>query len=89
MLQERNKPIKPAEAPQAPFLLGTIPGIEPKFVPTATSEDEENGSGSKILNLSAIRPKTKFIIALESASISGVCKFRIIELKLVVYVIDT
>jgi U3 small nucleolar RNA-associated protein 21 len=72
LIRERNKPIKPAEAPQAPFLLGTIPGIEPKFVPTATSEDEENGSGSKILNLSAIRPKTKFIIALESASISGV-----------------
>jgi len=53
--------------------LGTIPGLEPKFVPTTANEDEENGSGSKILNLSAIRPKTKFIMALEGATTSGDC----------------
>jgi U3 small nucleolar RNA-associated protein 21 len=72
LIQERNKPIRPAETPKsAPFLLPTLPGVEPTFVVTAP-ETIEN-MDAKIIDMSKLRPRTKFIIAMEEAHESGNC----------------
>jgi U3 small nucleolar RNA-associated protein 21 len=63
----RNKATRPAKAPEAPFFLRTLPGLEPKFVPSEENKNEIKEVSSRILNFSAIRPKTPFIKTLEEA----------------------
>jgi U3 small nucleolar RNA-associated protein 21 len=67
IIQERNKPIKAPEQPKAaPFILPTLPGVEPKFVATTEGENAD-GDSSRIIDMSKLRPKTKFVVALEAA----------------------
>jgi U3 small nucleolar RNA-associated protein 21 len=78
-LKERNKPIRPPKTPEAPFFLRTLPGLEPKFIPSEDTTKEIKEVPSRILNFSAIRPKTPFIKALEEAE-NGVpdgCMYQI------------
>lgn len=66
VIQERNKPVRAPEQPKAaPFILPTLPGLEPKFVATADNDTDE--SSSRIFDMSKLRPKTKFALALEAA----------------------
>jgi U3 small nucleolar RNA-associated protein 21 len=74
LVQERNKPVKPAETPKsAPFLLPTLPGVEPTFVVTAPEAIDD--LDSKIFDMSKLRPRTKFIVAMEEAHDSADCAF--------------
>jgi U3 small nucleolar RNA-associated protein 21 len=66
-LKERNKPVRPPKTPEAPFFLRTLPGLEPKFIPSEDTTKEIKEVPSRILNFSAIRPKTPFIKTLEEA----------------------
>jgi hypothetical protein len=53
----------------APFLLPVVSGLEPKFlIPTQEGNDKDAGQvRSRILNMSQLVPKTKFILLLEEA----------------------
>jgi len=48
--------------------LPTLPGLEPKFIPT-TSEEEiiPVPAESRVINFASLRPKTRFIVLLEKA----------------------
>ena len=75
--RERNKPIQPAAAPkQAPFFLPTLPGLEPVFAPEGPpadlGADGAGGAGaSRLIDLSALRPATKFVRLLRRAGAAG------------------
>jgi U3 small nucleolar RNA-associated protein 21 len=68
-IKERNKPIAPPKKPAtAPFLLPVVSGLEPKFlIPTQDDDKEGTQVRSRILNMSQLVPKTKFIVLLEQA----------------------
>jgi U3 small nucleolar RNA-associated protein 21 len=74
--RERNKPIQPPAAPkQAPFFLPTLPGLEPVFAPEGPPEPAGDGGdaagASKLIDLSALRPATKFVRLLRRAAAAG------------------
>lgn len=67
-IKEQSKPLKPPEKPKnAPFLLTTIPGVDPKFVAEKEDSIEEEGE-KRIINLSKYKVKTKFMLELEKAN---------------------
>lgn len=68
-IKERNKPIAPPKKPaMAPFLLPVVSGLEPKFlIPTQEGDKDASQVRSRILNMSQLVPKTKFIVLLEEA----------------------
>ncbi len=57
IVKQRNKPMEPAKTPKlAPFFLPTLPGLQPKFLPSEDIPVTEVGGGSKILNLGELNP---------------------------------
>lgn len=64
LIKQRNKPIEPLKTPRlAPFFLPTLPGLQPKFLPSEEGNDipvNEVGRGSKILNLGELQPLSEF-----------------------------
>lgn len=66
-VKEKNKADKELEIPKnAPFLLPTLSGVDPKFIPVE-EEGIENMSG-KLINLSKFNIKTKLVLALEKST---------------------
>lgn len=63
--KDKNKADKELEIPKnAPFLLPTLSGVDPKFI--AVQEEEIGDAGNKLINLSKFNIKTKLILALEA-----------------------
>ncbi|XP_064385749.1 WD repeat-containing protein 36-like isoform X4 [Halichondria panicea] len=64
IIKQRNKPMEPAKTLKlAPFFLPTLPGLQPKFLPSEEGSDipvTEVGGGSKILNLGELNPLSEF-----------------------------
>eukprot|EP00163_Fabomonas_tropica_P018552 TRINITY_DN32910_c0_g1_i1.p1 TRINITY_DN32910_c0_g1~~TRINITY_DN32910_c0_g1_i1.p1 ORF type:complete len:904 (-),score=197.62 TRINITY_DN32910_c0_g1_i1:61-2772(-) len=79
IIRKREKPKETqVEDVQAPFFLPTLPGLEPKFIPTAEMQEEEarkqaNGGGrqSRLVSMKDLRPQTAFNILLDQAEESG------------------
>jgi U3 small nucleolar RNA-associated protein 21 len=66
VIKARNKPKEAPKAPEkAPFFLGTLPGVEPKFV--ATKEDEERAhlTDTKVIRMNKLQPETVFMTLLK------------------------
>ena len=84
IIKQRNKPIEPPKQPkQAPFFLPTLPGLQPKFVPTADDEDipSTESGGSRILNLGKLQPLSEFQKCLEECSATKKCRhFTVLHL---------
>jgi U3 small nucleolar RNA-associated protein 21 len=78
--RERNKPIQPPVAPKlAPFFLPTLPGLEPAFAPEgppAGAGEEGGGAASRVIDLAALRPTTKFVKLLRGAGARGAGGFQ-------------
>ena len=78
IIKLRNKPVEPPKAPKlAPFFLPTLPGLQPKFVPSEEGDDipiTEVGGGSKILNLGELKPLSEFQKCLQQCAQSNQCK---------------
>ncbi|XP_075993442.1 WD repeat-containing protein 36 [Genypterus blacodes] len=78
-IKKRNRPVAPPVAPTAaPFFLPTMPGITPRFLTPAETEQETQ---SKLLSLSSLGQRSKFSSALESADQAGLFDLPIRLLK--------
>ncbi len=71
--------MEPAKTPKlAPFFLPTLPGLQPKFLPSEEGSDipvTEAGGGSKILNLGELNPLLEFQKCLQQCAGSNQCEY--------------
>ncbi|CAG8562427.1 22829_t:CDS:10, partial [Racocetra persica] len=74
-IKKRNKPKEPPKAPERPpFFLPTLPGVDPKFVPSIAlneSEEEKKQKGGKTLSLNDIKIETEFLKILKRNHSTG------------------
>ncbi len=86
IIKERNKPMEPAKTPKlAPFFLPTLPGLQPKFLPSEEGSDipvTEVGGGSKILNLGELNPLSEFQKCLQQCASNNQCECTVIIIRL-------
>ena len=79
IIKQRNKPMEPAKTPKlAPFFLPTLPGLQPKFLPSEEGSDipvTEVGGGSKILNLGELNSLSEFQKCLQQCAGSNQCEY--------------
>ncbi len=78
VIKQRNKPIEPPKTPKlAPFFLPTLPGLQPKFLPSEEDSEipvNEVTGGSKIINLGQLQPLSEFQKSLRQCSDSNHCE---------------
>jgi hypothetical protein len=78
LIKERNKPLQPPKKPEAaPFILPTLPGLEPSFVipdknqalSSSSAVDKmseaSSSSSSRIFDFGSLAPRTKFLDMLD------------------------
>uniref|UniRef100_A0A8D0HH66 WD repeat domain 36 n=1 Tax=Sphenodon punctatus TaxID=8508 RepID=A0A8D0HH66_SPHPU len=64
-IKKKNKPKEPPKVPvSAPFFIPTVPGLVPRY---ASTEQENNGQQSKVVNLGILAQKSDFYMQLEEA----------------------
>jgi U3 small nucleolar RNA-associated protein 21 len=72
LIKERNKPIQPVQkAPETPFFLPTLSGINPVFVPSATSQGDDVALTSHVFNSRDLSIQTQFQSKLNESDFAG------------------
>jgi len=83
IINERNKPEKPPEPPKmAPFILPTLPGLEPRFTSTNQENEDILSGDSKIINMGNSIVLSKFLKIVKDDEAKGNYTETINQLKL-------
>ncbi|KAG0225327.1 Utp21 specific WD40 associated putative domain-containing protein [Mortierella sp. GBAus27b] len=75
VIKARNKPKEAPKAPEkAPFFLGTLPGVEPKFVATQQDEERAHLTDTKVIRMNKLQPETVFMTLLKRGHATSVTR---------------
>ncbi|KAF9940858.1 hypothetical protein BGZ65_005881 [Modicella reniformis] len=80
VIKARNKSKEAPKVPEkAPFFLGTLPGVEPKFVATKQDEERAHLTNTKVIRMNKLRPETVFMTLLKTGHATTTTTRRVVN----------